>query len=68
MADKNLGDIIHDALHGKRYEPEKRLHDWYGYHGHRFPIKGGISALGVMKMNISKPSALWTRLTSSEAV
>lgn len=48
MKSESLVDLINKVFQGRRYEPTKRLHDWYGHHSHRFPIKGGITFAEVM--------------------
>jgi hypothetical protein len=60
--DDPLDVLVSKALNSKRYEPTQRLHDFYGYHGHRFPIKGGITATEVMRRQLCDESPLLKRL------
>jgi hypothetical protein len=62
MSEKDWSEILKNSLQAKRFEPQKRLHDWYGHHSHRFPIKNGISAAQVMKENVIKNNALLNQL------
>lgn len=47
-----FNNSVYNAFHGKRFEPEPRVHDGapgvMHYKSHRFPIKGGISLAEVM--------------------
>ena len=57
----------HPWITDKVYEPTPRLCGGvYGYVGHRFPIKNGISKIEVMKMQFGmiagKPNKLYWKL------
>lgn len=58
----SYADLFRDAFHSKRFEPVERNHDGTKYHGHRFPIKGGISLHEVMVKQMFKPNPLFQRL------
>jgi hypothetical protein len=60
--DAPISELLAFALFAKRYEPEERLHDWYGYHGHRFEIVGGISAAEVQRRNLARTNPLFSAL------
>lgn len=45
------------------YEPVQRNHDGMRYHGHRFPIKGGITIADVIAMQISETNDLLGTMT-----
>lgn len=62
MDNKKFTSQVIDAFSAKRFEPEPRNHDGYGYKGHRFPIKGGISFYEVMARNVTRENALFKRL------
>jgi len=47
--------MIEEILNERCYEPKPRLHDWYGHHGHRFPIKGGITRIEAWGRNAVLP-------------
>lgn len=47
------------SLNDKRYEPRKRLvSGLLGWAPHRFPIKGGISAIDAMIAEVMTPNPL----------
>lgn len=58
----SIAKKIEGAWSEKRFEPEMRNKDGMRYVGHRFPIKGGISAVDVMMRNISANNAFLRRL------
>jgi len=62
--------VFGDLFTQKRYEPILRNKDGWDYHGHRFPIKGGISLKDVwakkMAGNIYKPNALFAKLSGPD--
>lgn len=61
-----LSDLMHQAFHGKRVEPEPRMVGGkLGYAWHRFPIKGGISGYEVMARNISANNSLYRRIVGA---
>jgi len=66
MKRKSLSELVADVLHAKRFEPEMRNHDGMRHHGHRFPIKGGISGFEVMARNIEKNNPLFQRLKKGD--
>jgi hypothetical protein len=37
----------------RTYEPAPRLKDWFGHHGHRFAIKGGITRSEAWARNLT---------------
>lgn len=49
-------------LNKKCYEPTPRNHDGIRYHGHRFPIKGGITLRDVMIREMCKPNPFFEYL------
>jgi hypothetical protein len=56
---KDLTSAMHDALHTKRVEPVQRLCGGeITWAIHRFPIKGGITLLDIMAINICSTSPL----------
>ena len=63
---KALASAIAKALDPRRknIEPQQRLRrgEGVGYVAHRFPIKGGVSWLDVVGVNVCKNNALLSRL------
>ncbi len=57
-----LTATVYKALHEKRYEAEARNKDGMRHVAHRFPIKNGISAVDVLKKDLSKTNALYNRI------
>jgi len=57
-------EVFGEAMHSKRFEPEMRNKDGVRYVGHRFPIKGGISAWDVIAKNVLKNNALLQKLVN----
>lgn len=57
---------MREILNQRCYEPTPRLHDWFGHHGHRHPIKGGITRIEAwsrsMALNMVKSNPLLRRL------
>ncbi|SFY11441.1 hypothetical protein SAMN03159408_03235 [Burkholderia sp. NFPP32] len=53
---------MHAAMRAKVYEPAQRNKDGMRWIRHRFPIRGGISALDIMLLNMSQNNALFRRL------
>ncbi|PXX41096.1 hypothetical protein NA66_1001706 [Burkholderia pyrrocinia] len=49
-------------MRAKVYEPAQRNKDGMRWIRHRFPIRGGISALDIMLLNMSQNNALFRRL------
>ena len=53
---------MHALMRAKVYEPVQRNKNGVRWIRHRFPGKGGISALDIMLLNMSQNNALFRRL------
>lgn len=67
MSDKQTTNWFRDFWHSPRYEPIRRNKDGWRYHGHRFPIKGGISRVEAMGREWADvPNLIWEASCNAE--